>query len=343
MSREIRTMEDFAIFAGLSRQTVSKYFNNPDSVRQSTRTRIETAVRASGFQPNLHAMNLNRRQSQLLGVVVPHTLDPFYMAITRRIEQVATEHGYIAFTLSSDGRLDLEERAIRTFASMNVAGTIIAPLGAKSRRSPLRTAKLDMPIVAMDSPLDDATAFVGTDNSKSVGLMVDYLCRSGEPPVWFDIPTINQTAMERRLAYEQAMRALGHAPRWLVMEDCKHWDFERYAHAEASRLLASIALSSQTVLCANDRLAFGVLSAAWSAGLEVGREAHADLRVAGHDNHPLSAYTCPPLTTVAQNHERIAEIAAELLFARIEERQPRSSASDKRVLLDGTLVMRASA
>jgi len=336
-------MEEFAAFAGLSRQTVSKYFNDPGSVRRTTRSRIETAVQVSGFQPNLHAMNLNRRQSQLLGVVVPHTLDPFYMSITRRIEQVATEHGYIAFTLSSDGRPDLELRAIRTFASMNVAGTIIAPLGARRRRSPLRKAKLDMPIVAMDSPLDDATAFVGTDNRSSVALMIDYLCRSGEPPAWFDIPTINQTAIERRIAYEHTMRRLGHEPRWLMMEACDHWDFERYAHTEARRLLSTGELTSRTILCANDRLGFGVLSAAWSAGLRVGRDALCDLRVAGHDNHPLSAYTCPPLTTVAQDHVRIAETAAELLFARIEERQPRSCASNKRVLLDGTLIMRESA
>lgn len=343
MSRTIRTMEEFAAFAGLSRQTVSKYFNDPDSVRRTTRSRIESAVQVSGFQPNLHAMNLNRRQSQLLGVVVPHSLDPFYMSITRRIEQVATDHGYIAFTLSSDGRPDLEERAIRTFASMNVAGTIIGPLGAKRRRSLLRAAKLDMPIVAMDSPLDDATAFVGTDNHASVTLMIDYLCRSGEPPAWFDIPTINQTAIERRIAYENAMKALGHEPRWLTLQACNDWNFESYAYTEASRLFSAGELPSHTVLCANDRLAFGVLSAACNAGLKVGRGTDCDLRVAGHDNHPLSAYTCPPLTTVAQDHERIAEIAAELLFARIDEREPRSSASDRHILLDGTLVMRASA
>lgn len=343
MSGAIRTMKEFATYAGLSRQTVSKYFNDPESVRHTTRSRIEIAMATCRFQPNLHAMNLNRRQSQLLGIIVPHTLDPFYMSLTRRIEQVATKHGYTAFALSSDGNRELEERAIRTFASMNVAGTIIAPLGAKRQHSPLRKAKRDMPIVAMDSPLDDATAFVGTNNRSSIALMVDYLCRSGEPPAWFDIPTINQTAMERRLAYAESMQRLGHVPRWLSLAPWEDWHFERYARREADRLFTDGTLPSNTILCANDRLAFGVISAAWAHRLKVGREADCDLRVAGHDNHPLSAYTCPPLTTVAQDHDRIAEVATELLFARMQEHQPRSSAADKHVLLDGTLVMRESA
>ena len=40
----IRTMEEFASRSGLSRPTVSKYFQDPGSVRPSTRARIEAAL-----------------------------------------------------------------------------------------------------------------------------------------------------------------------------------------------------------------------------------------------------------------------------------------------------------
>jgi len=42
--QKIRTMEEFAAVSGISRPTVSKYFNDPKSVRQSTRDRIEEAI-----------------------------------------------------------------------------------------------------------------------------------------------------------------------------------------------------------------------------------------------------------------------------------------------------------
>lgn len=134
------------------------------------------------------------------------------MALTSRIELIANEAGFLAFVLSSDGKAEIEDRAIRTFKSMNVAGAIIAPLGVKSHRATLEQLAASIPIVYVDSPLDETSAFVGTDNRQSVGLMVDYLCRSGEPPCFFDMPQVNTNAATRRTAYEEAMRRLGFEP-----------------------------------------------------------------------------------------------------------------------------------
>ncbi|WP_346433082.1 LacI family DNA-binding transcriptional regulator [Breoghania sp.] len=69
---EIRTMEEFAAFVGLSRPTVSKFFNDPDTVRAKTRARIEAAVEQSGFRPNLLASNLKRSRTRVLGVIIPN-------------------------------------------------------------------------------------------------------------------------------------------------------------------------------------------------------------------------------------------------------------------------------
>jgi len=44
--QKIKNMEDFAAVSGLSRPTVSKYFNDPTSVRSSTRDRIEAALQS---------------------------------------------------------------------------------------------------------------------------------------------------------------------------------------------------------------------------------------------------------------------------------------------------------
>jgi len=49
---KIRNMEEFASVSGISRPTVSKYFNDPDSVRASTRTRIEVALERHEYRPN---------------------------------------------------------------------------------------------------------------------------------------------------------------------------------------------------------------------------------------------------------------------------------------------------
>ena len=291
MAKTIRTMEEFSEFVGLSRPTVSKYFNDPSSVRKRTRETIEEALKKSGFRPNIFAVNLNRRRSNIIGVVIPASTDPFYMALTRQIELLSNEAGFLAFVLSSEGRAEMEDNAIKTFQSLNVAGAIIAPLGIHSRRNTLELLGKSIPLVYVDSPLDESSAFVGTDNLQSFGLMVDYLCRSGEPPCYFGMPNVNTNAATRETAYRTAMQRLKHEPHVLPLADQKTWDFEQFAFQEASRLLEHPErLPSRTILCANDRLAFGVIAAAWQKGLKVGHGREFDLRVAGHDDHPLSQY-----------------------------------------------------
>ncbi len=69
------------------------------------------------------------------------------------------------------------------------------------------------------------------------------------------------------------------------------------------------------------------------------------LRVAGHDDHPFSRFTCPSLTTVAQDYEEISRRSVELLFAAIEGDKTEGTAGGTRqdYFLEGSLIMRKSA
>lgn len=340
MRKIIRTMEDFSEFVGLSRPTVSKYFNDPDSVRPKTRILIEAAIKRSGFRPNLFAVNLNRRRTTILGIIIPNQLDHFYMAMTRRIQSLAEENGYLAVILSSDGKAEVEMRAIETLRSLNVAGAIIAPLGEQSHHSALAKLAEDVPIVYVDSPLDDRSPFVGTDNLQSFHLIVDYLCRSGTAPCYFSMPGVNNNASKRREAYSMAMDKLGFEPKIIDLEPSTSWDFEHYAFEQTTRILRDKGkFPTSTVLCSNDRIAFGVSGALWQAGLKVGRLKDSDIRVAGHDNNPLAAYMWPSLTTVAQDYDKIAELAIELLFNTIDG----TPVDNKQILIEAEIKLRLSA
>ena len=344
MPKPIKTMEDFSEFVGLSRPTVSKYFNDPGSVRKKTRDAIEVALKKSGFRPNIFAVNLNRRRSNIVGIVIPSSIDPFYMALTKRIEGLATEAGFFPLVLSTDGQADLEDRAIRTLKSMNVAGAIIAPLGVESHQQTLSDYARDVPLVCVDSPLDDDSSFVGTDNRQSFALIVDYLCRSGEPPSYLGMPNVNRNAGTRQLAYLEAMQRFNATPNVLPLTPTRSWDFERYGFDEFRRLATEKKLPSKTVLCANDRIAFGAIAAAYKMGLKVGHGTSADIRIAGHDDHPLSRYACPPITTVAQNVHEIGGRAVSMLLAMLGEGGDNDAVSPSgRFLLAGDLMLRDSA
>ena len=338
-------MEEFALAVGLSRPTVSKFFHDPTSVRAKTRTKIEATLKQTGFRPNIFAVNLNRRRTKIIGLIVPDPADPFYMTLARRIETEATDAGYLALVLSSNGRPEVESRAIETITALNVAGAIIAPLGEKSQRAKLKSLGKEMPLVYIDAPLDDEGPFVGTNNYQSIPLITEYLCRSGDQPTYFDTPIVNSNAIDRRKAYVATMERLNFEPRFANLPPTNEWDFEKVSFDEASRILRDGGFPTKTLLCANDRVAFGVLAAMYQAGLKVGFAPDCDYRVAGHDNQRLSAFTCPPLTTVSQDSDEMGRVALDLLFARIDhdETEQGSNLGKDRILLNAELVLRKSA
>jgi len=226
-----------------------------------------------------------------------------------------------------------------------VAGAIIAPLGETSQHARLKSLSREIPLIFIDAPLDDEGPFVGTNNHQSIPLITEYLCRSGDHPTYFDTPKTNNNAIDRRNAYVATMERLNLEPRFASQAPSNDWNFEKASFDEAARILRNGGFPTRTLLCANDRVAFGVLAAMYQAGLKVGFGPDCNFRVAGHDNQRLSAYTCPPLTTVSQDCDRMGRVALSMLLTRIESKEPAagSRTGSERVLLDASLVLRKSA
>lgn len=340
--RKIKNMEEFASVTGISRQTVSKYFNNPGSVRNSTRDRIEAALEKYDYRPNIFAVNQNRRLTKNVGIVVPYLADPFFAEIARTMERRSIDAGFSPILFSSHGVPAYEIDILDSLRSLKPAGVLLAPLGRTSDRSALEKFCAEVPTVLFDSFVEGVgKVFVGSSSTQIVGLSVEYLSRTGEPPCFFEMETpVNPNARRRRAAYLSAMERLGHSPQ-IIQAKGMTWDFEQIGYAEGGRAFSERAFQTDTVLCSNDRLAIGVLAAAYECGLRVGRGYGHAVRIAGHDDHPFSRFTCPPLTTVSQDYAAIADRSFETLLAMIESGD--GAVLHDTTFFDGQLVMRDSA
>lgn len=338
--KRIRNMEEFSKVSGISRPTLSKFFHDPDSVRKTTRARVESALKQYDYKPNIFAINQNRKLTKTIGILVPYLADPFFAEMVRMIERISIEAGYWPIVFSAHGQQDLENNALATLQSLRPAGALLAPLGRTSDQEAVRQFTQNVPTIVFDSNVKVGEAFVGSDNFQSIPLIVDYLCRTGEPPCFVEMPPVNPNANKRRDAFVQAMERLGHEPKVLQVSGGS-WDFEKIGLEGGMRLISERALPSDTVLCSNDRLAIGFLAAAYQKGLRVGHGEGCALRVAGHDDHPWAQYTCPPLTTVSQDYRSIATRSVELLFELIEGGQKFEDRPE--TLFEGKLVLRASA
>ena len=339
---KIRNMEEFAALIGISRPTVSKYFHNPDSVRQSTRARIEDALSRYDYRPNVFAMNQNRKLTKNVGIVVPYLADPFFAEIARNIEQRCIEAGYQPTLFSAHGDQDLEVNILEVLRSLKPAGVLLAPLGRSSNRSAIEKFCRDVPTVLFDSNIEGmGAAFIGSDNYSFVSQTVDYLTRSGDAPTFFEMRyPANPNANKRRKAYIDKMTSLGLEPQ-IVQVEGKGWNFEEIGRAGALEVFAKGGFPTRTILCSNDRLAIGFLSASFEAGVKVGIGPDCPLRVASHDDHPFSRFTCPPLTTAAHDYDAVSNTSVETLFRLIEAGGRFASRHEQ--MFSARLILRSSA
>lgn len=316
---KIRNMEEFATVSGISRPTISKFFNDPTSVRSTTRKKIEAALERYDYRPNIYAMNQNRKLTKNIGIVVPYLADPFFAEIARNIEQACIAAGYHPTLFSSHGDPALEIEILDNLRSLKPAGVLLAPLGRASDRSGIEDFCKNVPTVLFDSNIEGmGEAFVGSDNYSFVMQTVEYLTRTGEPPSFFEMRNpANPNANKRRNAYLQVMERLGFEPH-VIRIDGEGWAFEEIGREGAFKLLDEKSMPTDTVLCSNDRLAIGFLSACYEKNIRVGRTADCSLRVASHDDHPFSKFTCPSLTTAAHDYSSVSDYSVESLFRLIE-------------------------
>lgn len=342
--QKIATMKELSQTIGVSRPTLSRYFQDPSAVRASTSKKIKERLEEVDYVYNFMATRQNRKSSGLIGVIVPQYNDLFFASLLEAIKKAVRGTGYTMISQSSDGNGEGEVQAIARLRSLGADGAIIAPLGLKSSTEAFQLAIGDFPLLFADSlPADEIEGadFVGTNNQQSIASIVEYLCRTGAAPVFLGMPEVNSNASERQDAYTAKMRELGHEPKFIEVEEADaSWQFEAYGLGVMDAHFSKQHHTTDTILCANDRVAIGAIRAANKHGLfGRGVEGASGLRIAGHDDHPLSQYMYPAITTAGQDIAGIGSDAVRLLIERINDERLNEPVSIRK---EAALVIRGS-
>lgn len=345
---KINTMEQLSEAIGVSRPTLSRFFQNPENVRGKTSEKIRLGLERVEYVPNFFATRMNRKTTGIIGVIIPYLNDLFFTKLLEAIEIAAMDAGFTVITQCSHSDPAIEARAVETLISMNVDGALVAPLGNQSDPNMYRRVGARLPFVLVDSrprTIPDVD-YIGTDHFQSTGIITEYLCRVGEPPIFLAMPRVNFNAVERENAYIEKMKSLGHTPMIIGTEMIdSRWLFEAHGEAVLDECFSRGIHTNRSILCVNDRVAIGAIRAAARHGLLPGRAAQGGLRIAGHDDYPLCPYTTPALTTVAQNVEAIGKASVSRLVDMIRSEVGPEEAPRQPVvqLFDGVLKLRESA
>jgi LacI family transcriptional regulator len=313
------TRSDVARAAGVSPAVVSYVINNgPRPVSVGTRERVEAAIADLGYRPNAIAAALRFGSTRSIGYLTPNPRDPFLAELGESIERQLSARGYLVLTGNTYFDRAREERYLRSFVDRNVDGLILAP-GISFASTP--TWHADRPVVSMDA-LAGHTGWsrVATLDELDAETAVGHLVlQHGHRLIGCIASTPAMTSESERVAgWRAALDGLPSGPELVAYGDIT----EEGGYTAAIQLLSTHGRPwavhgtlPTAVFATNDAQAVGVISACAELGLRVPE----DVAVVSIGGTRIAPYTVPPLSTVRQDVELLAEIAAGHLLERVAD------------------------
>ena len=166
-------IEDVAKAAGVSSTTVSRVLNNRGYISEETRKKVEDAMDEVGYVPNEIARSLFSSKTNIVGLIFPNTVIPFYGEMVTKLENLLSGKGYKVLLCNTDDDPDKEREHLRMLLSSQVDGLIVG-----SRNSPGEIYnKTNLAAVSIDRFISRTTPNVRSDNYQGAKLAAEYLLK----------------------------------------------------------------------------------------------------------------------------------------------------------------------
>jgi LacI family transcriptional regulator len=302
---------DVAKRAKVSVATVSAVLNDSAFVSEGLKARVQTAVRALGYEPNLLARGLAKQRTQTLGMIVPDIANPFFPEVVRGAEDTAHAAGYTLLIASSDNDLKKEEVYLKLFLAKRVDGVILTKAPGHMPKTLARAfAKAHVPIVLLARAIPGFKAdVVEMDDRAAAHEGVTHLLRLGFRRIGLIGGLGGVSTTKRRLdGYRAALRDRGlPVDPALIVEG----DFRVESGYRAG--LELLKARPDAVFIANYLMSVGFMRALRQYGLRCPE----DVAIVTCDDHAWLDAFSPRLTTVDLPKRELGEAAAQLLIARL--------------------------
>ena len=119
------TFADIAKYTNFSKTTISRYFNNPDSLTEKNQKIIADALEKLNYQENKVARILASGQTEFVGVIIPNLFLHYYSEMLDRILSTYETFGYKFLVFLSNGDADTERQYIQELLAYKIEGLII--------------------------------------------------------------------------------------------------------------------------------------------------------------------------------------------------------------------------
>jgi DNA-binding LacI/PurR family transcriptional regulator len=308
------TLHDVARAAGVSIKTVSNVINDYPHVRPDTRERVQTAINALGYQPNLSARSLRSGKTGAIALGLPELSLSYFAELADTVIEAAERVGQVVIIEQTGGDRERELQLLTSWRRKMTDGLIFSPLGMGMDDA----ARLDVPyplVLLGERIFDGPTDHVTMRNVEAARAATEHLIARGRRRIAVigahEGEVVGSAGLRLR-GYREALEAAGIPFDERIIVHTTLW--HRSNGATAMRELLSRDAGFDAVFGLNDTLALGAMRVLQEAGYRVPQ----DVSVIGFDDLDEAMYSLPSLSTVNPGRVEIAEVAVSSLMKRID-------------------------
>lgn len=330
-------LKDVAERAGVSIKTVSNVVNGYAHVRPETRARVNEAIDALGYRPNLTARSLRGGRTGVIALAVPDLTSPYFAEIAEGVIDAAEQLGWTVLIDQTDGRREGELLVLHGIRDHLIDGVVFSPLALGDED--LRTTRSQVPIVCLGERVHAGTMdHIAIDNVAAAHTATSHLLERGRrriATIGAQVSPVAETARLRLAGYSEALKDAGLPVVEGMVQSAGSWHRNDGLLA-ATRLIESGA-RPDAIFCFNDLLALGALH-----GLaELGMRVPDDIAVIGIDDIEECRYVRPTLSSISPDKGEIARRSVALLAERLAL-PPDAASAGREIEVDFRLVVRDS-
>jgi len=313
------TIREIAELTGVSKSTVSRVLNN-GYVSESVREKVEEVIREHNYSPSAVAVNLSRRETSTVGVVIPELDNAFFGEVLKGITEISDKKDFLVICCDTANDAAREDRALRMLEQQRVRGLIITPAQERSDIKDMKRLqdcldRLRIPIVVVDRHLDKIRLDgVYYQNFESGYLAASELIKAGNRRLGVITGDLQlRIARERYQGFKQAVvdAGLNLEEKFVIKGD--------FGIATAYRLAKEMfdtGLFPEGIVTCNNRTSLGFLKAAREQKVKIGR----DIAVIGIDNIDVLDILDYNFSCVTRDTCEMGRVAMRLLCDRIENK-----------------------
>lgn len=301
------TLKDVAKKAGVSIGTASMALNNSDKVNRETYKIVQKVARDMNYIPNARARALVKKSTSIIGLVVPHIINPFFAELAQAVKNEARKVGYNVILCSTDGKSNEEARYIEFFKSGLVDGAIFASQEKLSKETSelledLAENYISVVNINTQDFASELVPVVKTDLVNIGYILTKYLIQLGHRRIGFGSHSPRRFDGFRRAVNEYNLSNL------------EFVYFPMYDVREVVEDIVNVKDRPTAFICYNDQTAIKMIQLLVEKGIKIPEE----ISICGTDNINISKYYNPPLTTVNIPKVEMGQRATELLIKLIK-------------------------